>query len=69
MNEVDMVSQIGDLKEIDYRNTLAIASLIEILIDKGILDRKEIAKKARLLDDMTAEEIAYINSKKGHISF
>jgi hypothetical protein len=64
MKEIDMVSQIGDMKEIDYRNTLAIASLIELLIDKGILDRHEIAKKAKLLDDMTAEEIAYINRKK-----
>ena len=64
MNDVDMVSQLGDMKEIDYRNTLAIASLIELLIDKGILDRHEIAKKAKLLDDMTAQEIAYLNKKK-----
>ncbi|MGI6702537.1 MAG: hypothetical protein ACOX42_00605 [Clostridia bacterium] len=64
MNEIDVVSQLGDMKEIDYRNTLAIASLIELLIDKGILNRNEIAKKAKLLDDMTAEEIAYINKKR-----
>jgi hypothetical protein len=64
MNDVDMVSQLGDMKEIDYRNTLAIASLIELLIDKGILDRHEIAKKAKLLDDMTAQEIAYLSKKK-----
>jgi hypothetical protein len=64
MNDIDMVSQLGDMKEIDYRNTLAIASLIELLIDKGILDRHEIARKAKLLDDMTAQEIAYLNKKK-----
>jgi hypothetical protein len=64
MNDIDMVSQIGNMKEIDYRNTLAIASVIELLIDKGILERNEIAKKARLLDEMTAEEIAYLNRKK-----
>ena len=63
MNEIDVVSQLGDMKEIDYRNTLAIASLIELLIDKGILNRNEIAKKAKLLDDMTAEEITYINKR------
>ena len=45
MNEIDVVSQLGDMKEIDYRNTLAIASLIELLIDKGILNRNEIAKR------------------------
>lgn len=64
MDEIDMISQIGDMKEIDYRNTLAIASLIELLVDKGILDRHEIAKKAKLLDDMTTQEIAYINKKR-----
>lgn len=59
-----MVSQIGDMKEIDYRNTLAIASVIELLIDKGILDRSEIARKAKLLDEMTAEEIIYLRKKR-----
>ncbi len=64
MKDIDIISQLGDLKEIDYRNTLAIASLIEILIDKGVLNRKEIAKKARLLDDMTAAEIDYANRQR-----
>ncbi|HOC08602.1 MAG TPA: hypothetical protein PKN88_03670 [Bacillota bacterium] len=64
MNDIDMVSQLGDMKEIDYRNTLAIASVIELLIDKGILDRGEIARKAKLLDEMTAEEIAYLRKKR-----
>ncbi len=64
MKDIDIVSQLGDLKEIDYRNTLAIASLIEILIDKGILNRREIAKKAKMLDDMTTEEIDCANRKR-----
>lgn len=64
MNDIDIASQLGDMKEIDYRNTLAIASIIELLIDKGILERNEIARKAKLLDEMTAEEIAYIRRKK-----
>ena len=57
MNKLDIISQIADLKEIDYKNTLAITSLIELLIEKGILDRYEIAEKAQLLEDQTMSEI------------
>ena len=65
MNKVDILAQIGDLKEIDYRNTLAIASLIELLVDKGIINRQEIARKARILDSMSTEEILRMRQKKG----
>jgi hypothetical protein len=57
MNKLDIISQIADLKEIDYKNTLAITSLIELLIEKGILDRYDIAEKAQLLEDQTMSEI------------
>ena len=30
MVDIDLYAQIADLKEIDYRNTLAIATIIEI---------------------------------------
>ncbi len=57
MNNLNMISQIADLKEIDYKNTLAITSIIELLIEKGILDRHEVAAKAQLLEDQTLAEI------------
>lgn len=57
MNDIDVLAQIGDLKEADYRSTLAIASLIEILVDKGIIGKNDIAIKARELDSMSIEEI------------
>lgn len=57
MNKLDMISQIADLKEIDYRNTLAITSVIELLIEKGFLDRHEVAEKAQFLEDQTMAEI------------
>ena len=57
MNDIDVIAQIGDMKDIDYRNTLAIASVIEVLIEKGIIDRNDIARKARQLDSMSIEEI------------
>jgi hypothetical protein len=57
MTKLDMVGQIADLKEIDYKNTLAITSIIELLIEKGILDSSEVAAKAQYLEDQTLSEI------------
>jgi hypothetical protein len=57
MNEIDILAQIGDMKEIDYRNTLAIASIVEILVEKGIIERNDIARKAKQLDSMSLEEL------------
>jgi len=57
MNKLNIISQIADLKEIDYKNTLAITSIIELLIEKGVLDRYEVAEKAQLLEDQTLSEI------------
>lgn len=57
MTKLDMISQIADLKEIDYRNTLALTSVIELLIEKGILERCEVADKAQSLEDQTISEI------------
>jgi hypothetical protein len=57
MTKLDMISQIADLKEIDYKNTLAITSIIELLIEKGILDSSEVAAKAQYLEDQTLSEI------------
>lgn len=57
MTKLDIVGQIADLKEIDYKNTLAIASIIELLIDKGIIKRNDIALKAMQLESMTLDEV------------
>lgn len=57
MNRLDIIGQIADLKEIDYKNTLAITSVIELLIEKGILERYEVADKAEFLENRTLEEI------------
>lgn len=57
MNKIEIISQIGDLKEIDYRNTLAIATLIELLIDKGIITRQEFSRKSYFLDNLSLEEL------------
>ena len=63
MADIDLYAQIGDLKEIDYRNTLAIATLIELLIDKGLLNRAEFAQAAQKLDDMSLEDLRQHRSR------
>jgi len=36
------------MKMIDYKNTLAIVSLIEVLKEKGIIDENDVSLKARV---------------------
>lgn len=62
MNKIDLVSQIGDLKEIDYRNTLAIATLIELLIEKNIITRQEFARKSYYLDNMSLDQLKQLRT-------
>lgn len=57
MNNIDLIGKIGDLKEVDYKNTLSIATLLELLIDKDILTRQEFARKSYFLDNMSLEEL------------
>ncbi len=56
-NKLDIYAKIGDMKEVDYRNTLAIATIIELLIEKGIITREEFAKKAYYLDNISTKEL------------
>jgi len=50
MNDINLVGQIADLKENNYKNTLVISALIEVLIEKGVFTRKELIKKIEQLD-------------------
>lgn len=43
---------VADLKENDYKNMLAVTSLIDLLIQKGIITRDELADRAQHLDAM-----------------
>jgi hypothetical protein len=53
-----LAAQLADVKEVEYRNTLALASLIELLVEKGVLRRGELATKAQALDRVAEAEIA-----------
>lgn len=63
MNNIDIIGQIADLKDIDYKNTLAIVSIIELLIEKNIITRTDIMKKAQFLDSLTVEQLQILKSK------
>jgi hypothetical protein len=49
---IQVYAALADMKEIDYKNTLAITSLIELLIEKGLISRAELAARAQHLDAM-----------------
>ncbi len=50
MDEVRIAAKLADLKDEHYRNTLALSTLIELLVDKGIVTREEVERKAAELD-------------------
>ncbi len=54
---LDIASQLANLKDIDYKNTLAITVLIELFIDKGLFTRQEFAQKAQELESASLAEI------------
>lgn len=57
LSMLELAGQIADMKDTDYKNTLAIAVLMELLIDKGIFSRDEFAQKARSLEQASLAEI------------
>lgn len=48
--DVQIFAQLADLKEVDYKNTLIITAIVELLVEKGLLTRKEVLQKADQLD-------------------
>lgn len=50
MSDVDILYQISKLKETDYNNMLLLTSLIELLIEKKIITRKDLADRSKRLD-------------------
>ena len=50
VKEVDVVAQLADLKEV-YHNTLLISTLVELLIEKRIINREELLSVMKELDE------------------
>ncbi len=58
-DDVQIIAQISDLKEVDYKNTLVITAMVELLVEKGILTRQEILQKAKALEvDLTLDLVS-----------
>ncbi|SHI97649.1 hypothetical protein [Propionispora hippei] len=57
MKKLEMIGQLADLKEIDYKNTLSISVLLELLIEKNLITRQDFVRKARELEAATLAEI------------
>lgn len=57
MNDIDMIGKIADLKDTDYKNTLAITVLIDLFIEKGLFTREDFAHKSWELEKATLAEI------------
>jgi len=55
--KIEIFASLADLKEANYRNLLALAALVDLLVEKGILDRQEIARRARELDSEALKDI------------
>ncbi len=64
MGDIDIFAQLSDMKMIDYKNTLAIVSLIEVLKEKGIIDEKDIGLKAKTLDTLIEHRINFLSKQK-----
>ena len=64
MDRLDIMGQLADLKDVDYKNTLGIVSIIELLIEKGILTKSDITKKAKFLDSLTVDELKILKTSE-----
>ncbi len=64
LNDINLVGQIADLKETEYKHSLMIASLIELLIDREILTQNELNDKANELDFLAELQIHLKNNTK-----
>ncbi|QMV42139.1 hypothetical protein [Cohnella cholangitidis] len=47
---LDLASQMSDMKNDHYRQLLAISTLIELLVEKGLLTPDEIREKAAQME-------------------
>lgn len=57
IDDIDILGQLADLKDVDCKNTLAITVLIELFIEKGLFTREDFAHQAQALEKLTLNEI------------
>ncbi|MNP76737.1 hypothetical protein D3C76_1740330 [compost metagenome] len=54
LNEVNVLAKLADMKEEHYHQLLTLSAIMELLMEKGILSREEIEKKALEIDGFLA---------------
>ncbi|UJF33346.1 hypothetical protein [Paenibacillus hexagrammi] len=50
LDEINMIGKLADLKESHYHQSLVLSSLIQLLIDKGLITAQELQQKSKELD-------------------
>lgn len=50
LDEVNLIGKLADLKLDHYKHMLILNSMIDLLIEKGLLEQKEIQAKISALD-------------------
>ena len=55
--DTEFASELLDLRNIDYRNTLAITGLIEVLLEKSLITKEELSQKVRSLHHEATDDI------------
>jgi len=52
LEQMNMIGQLADLKEQQYQNSLILSAVLDLLLEKAILTRHDIAAKATQLDSL-----------------
>ncbi len=66
LNSLYVFSQIADLKETDYKTTLAITALIELLIQKKLITHQELSTYATALENEAEIRLQSITPNEIH---
>lgn len=62
MQELNLIGKLADLKEEHYRNTLLVTALMDLLIEKGLLDRGELEMRMTEIDRIMTPDPIYPTS-------
>lgn len=66
LNSLAVFSQIADLKETDYKTTLAITALIELLIHKNVITPQELSRIATNLEEEAEAQLQHLSPNEPH---
>lgn len=47
---INLYASLADMKDVMYKNTLGLTALIDLLVEKGVITKEEIAARAQKLD-------------------